>query len=166
MAKTFEEQTHSAATSMANMVYQKYMESAYMIKTCKKCYSKEDMQYYKLKHDYASYGVTCDKLATDIPTFPKKLNCTPKCAPLDTSLMQTVGGGNTDPDLDSAEFTQSTPSATWVFNHGLSWNPEVTVVTQIGGVWVKVSGVVSYPVDKTTVQVDFSKPITGKLYAS
>jgi hypothetical protein len=66
-----------------------------------------------------------------------------------------VGGGG------SYTHVQSTPSVTWVIDHGLGFNPNVTVIDSSGR---QVEGDVAYSLDQ--VIVTFSAAFSGKAYLS
>lgn len=58
--------------------------------------------------------------------------------------------------------TQTTPASTWVINHGLSYNPSVTIVSTNGDL---VHGDVNYS-GAQQITINFSAPFSGRVYLS
>ena len=69
------------------------------------------------------------------------------------------GGGGA---AQSFTFDQTSPSATWIVNHNLSYNPAVSIVSSTGDV---VHGDVTYS-GPQQITINFSAPFSGRVYLS
>lgn len=80
-----------------------------------------------------------------------------------TATVEVIGGtpGPPGPAGGSYTHTQSTPSMTWVIDHGLDYAPNVTVVDSSGR---QVEGDVAYSLGQ--VIVTFSAAFSGRAYLS
>ena len=57
---------------------------------------------------------------------------------------------------------QSSPSATWIVNHNLSYNPAVSIISSTGDL---VHGDVNYS-GLQQITINFSAPFSGRVYLS
>jgi hypothetical protein len=96
-----------------------------------------------------------------IPTHvPIVVTVTPQAAPSIT-INDIVVSGINQPAI-AYTHTQGTSSATWVINHNLGWNPNVTVQDSA---YTTVEGNVSYT-NINSLTVTFSGAFSGKAYLS
>ena len=72
------------------------------------------------------------------------------------------GGGGGGGAAQSYTHTQSSPSATWIVNHNLSYNPAVSIVSSTGDI---VHGDVTYS-GPQQITISFSAPFSGSVYLS
>lgn len=70
--------------------------------------------------------------------------------------------GPPGPGAASYVFVQSTPSVTWVIDHGLDYTPQVTVVDSAGN---QVEGDHNYGTPGQII-LTFSAPFSGRAYLS
>lgn len=161
MGKTFSEQVSKYSIENAHMVYSKFVSEAYYIRSCEKDYNKGKVESNKLRIDFASYGVTCDKLATCIGGYKKKIQCEIVAKPC--AVEEPTVECNT---ICHHEHIQSVASKVWIIEHPLNFNPNVTTVALINGVEIEIKGIVTYVEDKKKVKVEFSQAVAGKAYLS
>jgi hypothetical protein len=96
-----------------------------------------------------------------IPTHvPIVVTVTPQAAPSIT--VNDIVVSNINQPAIAYTHTQGTSSATWVINHNLGWNPNVTVQDSA---YTTVEGNVSYT-NVNSLTVTFSGAFSGKAYLS
>ena len=159
---SFEGQKSRVAIDMALMVYDKYASESYFIRSCDTDYNVDSMELKKLKYDFASYGISCDKLVSCTRTYSSnRYTCVPRCKPCETD--DTVDTCKICNDM----WIQDTPSTVWNVVHILDFRPNVTTVMTVGGEEVEIKGVVEYdPNDVTKLTITFSQAVAGKAYLS
>jgi hypothetical protein len=91
---------------------------------------------------------------------PIVVTVTPQASPAVNLNTITVGPIN-QPNV-AYTHTQGTSSATWVINHYLGWNPNVTVQDSAG---TTVEGNISYT-NNNSLSITFSGAFSGKAYLS
>lgn len=65
-------------------------------------------------------------------------------------------------DSGSYAFTQTAPATTWVINHNMHFNPNVTAVDSAGNV---IEGTLLY-ITTDTLEISFGVPVSGHAYLS
>lgn len=82
--------------------------------------------------------------------------------PINTTTIVEPGAGGGGGVAQSYTHTQSSPSATWIVNHNLSYNPAVSIVSSSGDL---VHGDVTYS-GPQQITISFSAPFSGSVYLS
>lgn len=84
--------------------------------------------------------------------------------PINTTTIVEPGGsgGGGGGAAQSYTHTQSSPSATWIVNHNLSYNPAVSIVSSTGDI---VHGDITYS-GIQQITISFSAPFSGSVYLS